>query len=114
MSRVWRTSSKRGLLPALRFFSVFVGVLSRALDWTRPAFWSPLQGARPAPLRSRRQEPGLFEQEEQVIEVDGLDEVGIEARLLRALPIGILSVSRHGHESQDFKFGPARQRRATS
>ena len=37
---------KRGLLPALRFFSVFVGVLSRALDWTRPAFWSPLQGAQ--------------------------------------------------------------------
>ena len=29
-----RTASKRCVLPALRFFSLFVGVLSSALDWT--------------------------------------------------------------------------------
>ena len=40
----------------------------------------------------------LIEQKQQVVEVHGLDEVGIEPGFLRTLPIRILSVPCHGDQ----------------
>ena len=61
-----------------------------------------------------RQEAWSLQQEQQVIEVDRLDKVGIETGFLRTLPIRILSVARHRHQGQQFQPGSSRQRRATS
>ena len=60
--------------------------------------------------------PVVIEEELQLLEVDGLDEVGVESGLSESAPVFFLAVAGHGHE--DRAIGSEvlswRQRRATS